>query len=505
MKVGIDLGTTFSAVAYVDDSGKAQIIPNRDGDRTTPSVVLFEDGVPIVGKEAKANSVTDSLNVSQFVKRQMGDKSFHFDTESGESFSAEDISAIILKKLKSDAEAFLGKEISEAVITVPAYFSDAQRKATQDAGKIAGINVTAIINEPTAAALSYGLSKENFQGNILVYDLGGGTFDVTVMSITPESIKVLATLGDKNLGGFDFDNLIVDYASREFLKQTGADINDDDNAMQDLREKAESAKKALSAKARTTIAVFSEGKSVKIELTKEQFEEMASGVIGRTEVIIGLAMEDSGLKWKDIDKILLVGGSTRIPAVQLMITNVSGGIMPSLDINPDEAVALGAAYYANAFGAGQMAGDRVKVSNTEIVDVNPHSLGVVLVDNDTNKLFNEIVLKRNTSLPAEGTTVTCTMEDNQKYWKVSITEGEDEDLEYVTTIGESVIKLTGNRPKGSPNTLILYYDLNGIVHVKVIDGVDNSDLGEFQIKRKANLTDEEINDKMDRMSKFKID
>jgi molecular chaperone DnaK len=250
MIIGIDLGTTNSAVAYVDDNGNPQVITNRDGDRTTPSVVLFDSESPVVGAVAKSNSVTDPLNVIQFVKRQMGNTSYKFIREDGENFTPEELSAIILKKLKEDAEEFLGEKVDKAVITVPAYFDDAQRKATQDAGAIAGLKVLKVLNEPTAAALAYGATKNNQPQNIMVYDLGGGTFDVTVMSIGNGEVTIKATGGDRNLGGFDFDNKIIEYVVNEFESQFGIDLYDDDVAMQELREKAEACKKTLSSRSK---------------------------------------------------------------------------------------------------------------------------------------------------------------------------------------------------------------------------------------------------------------
>jgi len=503
MRIGIDLGTTFSAMAFVNDSGNAQLIPNREGDRTTPSVVLFEDGVPTIGREAKANSITDPYNVSEFVKRQMGNRDWSFESESGDKFSSEDISAIVLKKLKTDAQDFLDKPVTEAVITVPAYFSDAQRKATQDAGRIAGLNVIAIINEPTAAALFYGVANDSFSGNILVYDLGGGTFDVTILNVTPRSMNVIATHGDRYLGGFDIDNRLITYAVAEFKKQTGMDISEDALTMQGLREKVESAKRALSVRPKASIPLLYKDRAIKLEITREQFEKMIADLIERTQDSLEITLNESKLEWHDIKKILLVGGSTRIPAIGEMITKVTG-IVPSRDINPDEAVAMGAAHYAAALKSGSMMDEQIEVGRRILSDVNSHSLGIIAVDGDSGKEFNSIILRRNTPLPAKASEEYYTASDNQEILDLSITEGEvTDDLDYVNVIGRSYIRL-GYRPKDSPLNVVISYDLNGIIHAKVMDGIDNRDLGEMRIQRKANLTDEELHLKVTRMSDINI-
>jgi molecular chaperone DnaK len=509
--VGIDLGTTFSAVAYVDEDGRAQIIPNRDGSRITPSVILFEDEQPIVGQQAKANSLLNPYSTVEFIKRKMGEK-FEFESENSVKYTPEDLSAIILKRIKEDAQDFLGKEITEAVITVPAYFNDAQRKATQDAGKIAGLNVLAVINEPTAAALAYGMANKEDSGIVLVYDLGGGTFDATIMKIQPNDIKILATSGDKNLGGFNFDNEIINYVVKCFLNSTGIDLSDDDAAMQDLRGKAEEAKKALSTRQKTNISVFSQGKPFKLELTREKFEDSISALIDRTETILESVMEDSKLKWKDINKILLVGGSTRIPKVREMIKKISN-MDPSLDINPDEAVAMGAAYYALSQKAKTINTSDTNtkqeslppnVCNTKITDVNSHSLGILALDPDIDEMKNYIILPRNTSLPAKKSADFVTTVNSQRVLLLDVTQGEDADKDYITIIGTTKLELK-DHPKGSPISVVMSYDENSIIHVNVVDLVDGSDLGEMEIKRKSNLDEEDVRKKTSRLSKLSID
>lgn len=499
MRIGIDLGTTFSAAAYIDSSGKAQIIANRDGSRTTPSVVMFDGGAVSVGEEAKRNSILDPYNVCQFVKRQIGNADYYFEDEKGEKYSSEDISAMILKRIKSDCEDFLGEDINEAVITVPAYFNDAQRKATQDAGKIAGLNVLAVINEPTAAALAFSNSDGKSDGNVMVFDLGGGTFDVTVMKMSEDlnSIDILATGGHKNLGGFDFDNVIIQYVVEEFEKQNGIDLYEDDNVMQDLREKSEAAKKSLSNRSKANIAVMSQGKSLKVEITREKYNEMIQSLLLNAQSIMEMVIEDANLKWSNLDKILLVGGSTRIPAIQNMIEKVSG-IKPSYNINPDEAVAMGAAYYADQISD--------TVSNTEKVkinDVNSHSLGVLSVSDD-DTMVNSIILPRNTKLPAKEYNDFYTVQDGQMEIELIVVEGEDSDPEYDTIVGKTILKLK-SRPAGSPVRIVMEYDINGMIHVRAIDMIDESDLGEMTIEREANLNDDEISNKISRMKDIDIE
>lgn len=337
--VGIDLGTTFSAIAIVNEHGRPEIIPNRDGEEITPSVVLFDGDAPIVGSIAKRGAVVNPLSVAQFVKRQMGVPTWSFRSSSGSKYSAEEISAIILKTLAEDAAVLLGGRVADAVITVPAYFDDAQRKATEDAGRMAGLNVLRIINEPTAAALAYGLDKAKREETILIYDLGGGTFDVTIMSIGAGRIDVRATGGDKNLGGFDWDNLIMTSLNEEFMAAGGPDLTEDPTLEQDLRDKAEIAKKTLSTRERTAVFLSGGGKTATIELTLERFQQLTRPLIERTGRIMQFVLEDAGTTWSQIDKVLLVGGSTRMKAVPALVESVSGK-KPSCELHPDKVVAI---------------------------------------------------------------------------------------------------------------------------------------------------------------------
>ncbi len=511
--IGIDLGTTYSAVAYLNKYGQVEIIPNREGERTTPSVVMFDEEMPIVGSVAKRSAVANPDNIVQFIKRQMGDPTWEFITDEDEIYKPEEISAIILKRLKEDSEEFLGEEVKDVVITVPAYFNDAQRKATQDAGEIAGLNVLRIINEPTAAALAYGLDKGDKEQTVLVYDLGGGTFDVTIIKITKDSIDVIATDGDKNLGGFDWDNEVMKFLNDEFKKQGGADLFNDTTLLQDLRDKAETAKKTLSTKSKTKIFLFAGGKNISINLTLEKFQEITEHLLERTADLMEAVLEDAQLKWKDIDKTLLVGGSSKMKAVANLVEKVTGK-KPSREVHPDEVVAIGAALQGVVSQVKKGNIDLVelednsdatmpktvlkKLSKVEINDVNSHSMGVLCLDSKLfsmgiEKEINSIVLKKNTPIPCKESNTYYTIQDNQRQLSVRITEGEDEDPQYVTVIGKTILDLTP-RPKDSPLEHSFEYDENGIVHVKVYDTavIPKKFLGDLKIKRESNMDEEEI-------------
>ncbi|SEN63297.1 Hsp70 family protein [Lihuaxuella thermophila] len=502
--VGIDLGTTYSAIAIVNKYGKPEILTNREGERITPSVVLFDGEDPVVGSIAKRAAVATPFNVVQFVKRQIGDKGWKFRTENGEVYTPEEISAIILRRLKQDAETLLGEKIEDAVITVPAYFDDAQRKATQDAGRIAGLNVLRIINEPTAAALAYGLDKLDQNQTLLVYDLGGGTFDVTIMRLTPEGLRVLSTGGAKDLGGFDWDNVIMNYLNEEFQKQGGIDLLDDPMLEQDLRDKAEIAKKTLSSRDRTNVFLSANGVNVSIPLTRAKFEELTSHLLNKTQRIMEFVLEDAGLEWKEIDRILLVGGSTRMKQVPAMIERVTGK-KPSLDVNPDEVVALGAAIQGEILHIKQGKADLSASQSfpvVEIQDVNSHSLGVVALDEGGNEV-NSIVMKKDTVIPSRVSGHYTTTVDRQTQLHLQVTEGEDSDLDYVKIVGEGMIDLP-EYPKGAPLEVIFEYDSDGIIHISVVDSTAGALLGELNIERTSNLTEEEVREKQLRVSKLAI-
>lgn len=506
MLIGIDLGTTFSVVSYLNDEGKAEVVVNRDGERTTPSVVMFEDGTITVGEQAKENSFITPYNVCQFVKRQMGKKSFNFEVSMDESYTAEEISAMILKRLKEDAENATGEKVDGVVVTVPAYFDDPQRQSTHDAGQIAGLNVLGIINEPTAAAVAYSYGQADNDGNVMVFDLGGGTFDITIMKLSNNlrQIDTLATFGNKNLGGFNFDNEIINKVVAEFKDATGISIDMDDVAYQELRLKAENAKKALSVRTKASISMSCGGKTHKVEITREEFDDMIRGYVDTTKAGMEIALDEAGLTWADISKILLVGGSTRIPAFQNMIKEVSG-ISPSHELNPDEAVSIGAAYYAGIIaGKKQMETPVPKQEMIKITDVNSHSLGIAAKNRDTGELLLDIILPKNTPIPGAGQKEFVTASDMQEYLDIKVYEGEDPDIEYDTLVGECTLEITP-RPKGSPILVSMNYDENGIIHVYVKDLIDDSDLGEMRIERASNLSGSEINSKKDLLSTIDIE
>ena len=494
--VGIDLGTTFSVIAYIDEGGKPKILRNRDGDNLTPSVVNFdENGEPLVGRLAKEMSIDNTDSTIMFVKRYMGAPSWKFPV-GDEEYSSEVISSIILKRLKEDAESILGEEIKCVVITVPAYFGDAQRLATSQAGEIAGFNVLKVISEPTAAALAYGVGTGKNE-TILVFDLGGGTFDVTIMNINGKDIKVLATNGDRNLGGFDWDNKVIEYLYTVVLSETELDLYEHEHGMNRLRKAAESAKISLSDKQVTPINLdIGGGKRKKIDLTREKFNELTESLNNNTIDMTLFTLDDAGLSWDDIDKILLVGGSTRMPIISELIEKCAGK-KPSTELHPDEVVAMGAAIQAAIILAGEkrtdLAAEIVKGLPPAPKDVCSHSLGITAVKdlNNTEERYNAIVMPRNTEIPGKASEIFCTLRDNQRTLYIEVNEGEGEDLDYVTKIGEGSMELDLHL-KGSPVEVFFEYDQNQIIHVNVYDKVDNKHLGEIKIKRKANIDDAQV-------------
>lgn len=503
--VGIDLGTTFSAIAYVNKFGRAEIIQNNVGERITPSVILFDGNTPTVGSIAKRSALSDPLNVVANVKRQMGNPSWKFPTEDGDIYTAEEISAIILKRLKKDAETFLGEPITDAVITVPAYFDDPPRKATHDAGRIAGLNVLRIINEPTAAALAYSLEKIREQQIVLVYDLGGGTFDVTIMQASKNEIKVLATGGDRNLGGFNWDNDIMNFLNEEVKRKGGPNLFDVPILEQDLRDKAEIAKKTLSTKNKTSIFFSAGGKNITVNFTLEQFENLTLPLFNRTISIMEFVLEDANLSWKNIDKILLVGGSTRMKAIPTIIEKISKK-KPSMEVNPDEVVAIGAALQAALIQMKEGKGDLVEQEFfplVEIKDVNAHSLGVIAVDERSNKEYNSIILKKNTTIPCKVSNTYCTLDNNQTEIRVQVTQGEDSDHKEVNIINDQIIQIPPY-PKGAPVEVFFEYDLSGIIQVTIVDLTTNKILENFQLDRIFNLDENNIKVKREKMSHLTV-
>ena len=513
--IGIDLGTTFSCAAYINENGQPEIIPNSEGDTITPSSVLFEDGTTIVGKEAKAQSLFDPENFEQFVKRHMGERDYTFITKDGEKFSPESISAIILSKIKKDAEEYLGDTVDGAVVTVPAYFNEAQRKSTMDAGDIAGLNIIGIINEPTAAALSFGVSKgSDKEQTIMVYDLGGGTFDVTIIRFTKDNINVLGTAGDRKLGGYDFDEKIIKAVIDDAAEQ-GIDVLADITAKQDLQLKAEIAKKSLSAKEKTSIVLNVGGRPYKYVITRDDFLDIVEPLLYKTMGSMENACDDAGVEYEDLDKILLVGGSTRMPVVRDFILEETG-IKPSSEVHPDEAVAIGAAYYVldvikNEQSKAKTKGDTQNkimdidipesTNNYTFTDVTSHGIGIVIQD-DYGEEINSVILPKNSSVPAERKENYQTSVPYQETLNIQVTQGEESDLRYVTVIGTAKIEILP-REQIVGIEVTISCDENSIIHVKVFDKDLNRDLGEMRIDRVSNLTDDQV--KKDRMRISKLD
>lgn len=513
--IGIDLGTTYSAIAVMQD-GKPTILPNIEGQNITPSVVLFPSTdageEPLVGEMAKHSASTAPLDVVQFVKRQMGDPNWRFESANGQSYSAEEISAVILKKLKNDAETALGQPVTDVVITVPAYFDDARRTATRQAGQIAGMNVLRVLNEPTAAAMSYGLSQDK-NGTVLVYDLGGGTFDVTIMDINDGDFDVLATDGNRNLGGFDFDNRIAEYVFEQIKAQgIERDVRTDDLLVAEIREKAEIAKKSLTTVAQTSIMLTVDGKHIRIKMTRDEFESRTEDLLNTTRELVEDAMENAGKSWSDIDHLLLIGGSTRMPMVKKMMTSLSGK-NPELNVNPDEAVALGAAIQAyvsvnesSAIEKEQDGGVPAVIGGELITinvsDVTSQALGVILL-NDYDQEENFVVIPKNAKIPTKGEQHARTVVDQQTSILVRVTQGEDREVRYVTEIGSKEIPIPPY-PKGSPFTVSYAYDINQTVYVELFDDTKGVVVGKFEIDRLMNLDDEEVKNAMQRISKMDI-
>lgn len=514
--IGIDLGTTFSCMAYINENGQPEIIPNSEGDNITPSTVLFDDDATIVGKEAKAQSLFEPQNFEQFVKRHMGERDYTFTTKTGEKYSPEAISAIILTKMKADAERYLGDTVDGAVVTVPAYFNEAQRKSTMDAGQIAGLNVIAIINEPTAAALAFGISKgTDKEQTIMVYDLGGGTFDVTIMRFNSDTITVLGTAGDRKLGGYDFDKNIIE-AVMAAASQNGIDIAKDVTALQDLQLKAESAKRSLSSKDKTNIALNVGGKPFKYTITRDDFLELVEPLLYKTVSSMENACDEAGLEYEDLDKILLVGGSTRMPIVRDFIKEETG-ITPSSEIHPDEAVAIGAAYHVLDVLKTQQEKVRMTGNETSEVleadipetsrqysfrDVTSHGIGIIIT-NQYGEQENSVILPKNIQVPAEKTNFYQTTVPYQEKLSIQVTQGEEDDLRYVTVIGTADIEIAP-REQLVGIEVTISCDENSIIHVRVYDQDLRRDLGEMHIDRVSNLSDEEVRQNMTRISKLDI-
>ncbi|HBP22019.1 MAG TPA: hypothetical protein DEA08_30075, partial [Planctomycetes bacterium] len=529
---GIDLGTTYSAIAHFDEYGKVDIIPNSDNERITPSVILFEDDEVIVGKIAKNQAVSNPENVVQFVKRHVGEPDWVRVIE-GREYTPEILSAIILKRIVSDAEDQLGEPISDVVITCPAYFNDNERKATGDAGKIAGLNVLGILNEPTAAAIAFGMNNRDNRVKALVYDLGGGTFDVTILEIDGNNVKVLATDGERRLGGKDWDDMLLNHVAEKFMDEHDIDPREDPEAYQDLVIKVEEAKKSLSKKPQAKIFAQCGGKSLKLAVTRDEFQELTLPLLEQTETYMDVVLKKADLGWNDLDVIVPVGGSTRMPAVKEMLERVTGKKCEK-GINPDECVSIGAAYWAailmvreakqlqEKVTAGTASEEEaVKVTEAQaaveeavpedvvgllggvvVTNVNSHSLGIVTVLRDGSRR-NLVMIAEQTPLPAKVTKVFGTAMENQVSVEIKILEGESEDPEECVEIGTCVISdLPPNRPKGSKVSVTYEYTEDGRIHITARDHETNSEV-RTEIKREAEgLSEEEMDQKGEEIARL---
>lgn len=490
--IGIDLGTTNSCVAVLE-GGEPTVIANAEGARTTPSVVAFtKNGERLVGETAKRQAITNPDRTIASIKRHMGEN-YHVEID-GKQYTPQDISAMILAKLKADAESYLGEKVTEAVITVPAYFSDAQKQATKDAGKIAGLDVKRIINEPTAASLAYGLDKAEGSHKILVYDLGGGTFDVSVLELGDGVFEVLATNGDTHLGGDDFDNKVMDFLADSFQKEHGVDLRQDNMALQRLKEAAEKAKKELSS-AQTTkinlpfITVTADGPlHLDMDLTRARFDQLTSDLVDRSIEPMNKAMRDAGVTSADLDKVILVGGSTRIPAVQAAVQRVTGK-EPFKGINPDECVAVGA-----SIQAGVLTGE---VNDVLLLDVTPLSLSIETLGGIATKL-----IERNTTIPTKKSQIFSTAADNQTTVDIHVLQGEREMASDNITLGRFQLSGIAPAPRGIPQIEVTFdIDANGIVNVSAKD-LGTGKEQKITITSSTKLSEDEINEKIKEAERF---
>lgn len=502
--VGIDLGTTFSAIAHIDAYGKPQIIPNAESERITPSVILFDGQNAIVGTLAKQNSVAEPEKIVDFVKREMGKSRDQFHREfNGQSFTAEELSALIIRKLRSDAEKYLGVPVTDAVITVPAYFNDAERTATIQAGQLAGLNVLQIINEPTAAALAYGLDKLDQDQTVFVFDLGGGTFDVTIMRIENQSIRMVATNGDHRLGGKDWDDIIVNLVAEEFDRLHGENPLLDLQSYQDLQSRALAAKIQLSSRPRTTLVHSFNGKSIKIELTREDFEQLASPLVEKCKAITEIVLQEARMTWANIDKILMVGGMTRMPMIRDLVEKASGGVNMTDQVSPDEAVAIGAAIQGilSMLGEEDKKGQRVIPMETreqfstrdggliQVTNITSHTLGIVLWDENAMEEYVFPMIPKMTAMPCEVKNAFGTAQPNMKRAVVRIVEGESTVPSECTALGTCSVELPPFLPKGSPVEICYQYNTNQVLNV-IVDAFGKQ--AKATLERNAGLNEQEL-------------
>ena len=482
--VGIDLGTTFSAIAHVNEHGQPEIIPNAETERITPSVILFEDALVTVGKIAKQNARAVPEQIVEFVKREMGkSKEEFFRNFDGKDYSAEELSALILTKLKQDAEAYLGEEITDAVITVPAYFHDAEREATRNAGTIAGLNVLQVLNEPTAAALAYGIDRLGSNQNVFVFDLGGGTFDVTVMEVSESAIKMIATNGDHRLGGKDWDDQIIRYIAENFDLEHGENPLTDLHAYQDLQTIAISAKESLSQRQKARIICGYNGKTTRVELTRETFEELTAELLEKCRSLCEVVLAEAKMTWDQIDTVLLVGGSTRMPMVQEMISEISGKQINPMEVNPDEAVAIGAALQGtlrqiseeSAADLPDAVVDRFLgadgTAKVTVTDGATHNLGLVILNAQHEEVVH-VMIPKMTNVPCEMADHFGTVNANQSSALIQVVQGLEQDQQETDgsmfeehKLGECLLELPSGLPRGARVDVTYKYNLDQTLEV----------------------------------------
>ncbi len=493
--VGIDLGTTFSAIAHVNEHGQEEIIPNAESDRITPSVIMFEDDLITIGKIAKQNASAVPEQIVEFVKREIGKPKTGeegFCREFGDSqYSAEELSALILQKLKQDAEAYLNTEVTDAVITVPAYFRDAEREATRNAGKIAGLNVLQVMNEPTAAALAYGVDIHGSDQNVFVFDLGGGTFDVTVMKVSGSKLEMIATNGDHRLGGKDWDDQIIVHVAQVFEAEHGENPLQDLHAYQDIQLNAISAKESLSQRQKARIVCNYNGKSSRIELTREKFHELTNDLVQRCSALCGVVLSEAQMTWEDIDVVLLVGGSTRMPMIQEMITEISGKEINPQEVNPDDVVALGAAIQGTLRQIEEGASGTSDTTLTEdipdavkdrfigpggaltvsVIDGATHNLGLTPI-NERREQYVHVMIPKMTPVPCEVEDTFGTVYEDQREVLIEVVQGleqgqlKDEIFQFEDVkLGEFTLELPQGLPEGSPIHVTYKYNLDQTLEV----------------------------------------
>ena len=533
--VGIDLGTTFSAIAHVNEYGHPEIIPNTDSDRITPSVILFEEeeGVDkvIVGKDAKNQAIALPEQIVEFIKREMGkSKEDYPKTYNGNKYSPEELSAMILAKIKKDAEAYLKTDITDVVITVPAYFHDAEREATRNAGKIAGLNVLQILNEPTAAALAYGLDKLGSDQTVFVFDLGGGTFDVTIMKVSGTKIEMIATDGDHKLGGKEWDDAIMKYVAERYEIEHGENpLEDDDDRSpyQDLQKMAVAAKESLSKRDRARISCGYNGKTTRVELTRDKFEELTKDLLERCRTLCDLVLSDASRSWTDIDTILLVGGSTRMPMVREMVETISGKEINPHEVNPDETVAIGAAIQATIHqikdGSAEadvpdsvidrFIGEDGKPKVT-VIDGATHNLGII-VRNSQEENIHDILIQKMTPVPCTGSNQYGTIRDDQRGALIQVMQGlkqdqqEDENHKFENfKLGECRLELPPGLPKGSPIEVTYKYNLDQTLEVTAKSKNSNEPSAiwdVFSLINRPTLDKEEVEKATKRLEEFEVE